>query len=763
MNRKRVASLVAVVALALSSTVLAQRTTGGISGAVKDATGGVLPGATVSVSGPNIVGSQTAVTNELGFYRILGLPPGEYTVNFSMNGFKTLNRRGLRVGLGGTVEESASLEVSQLQEQVDVVAEAAVVDTTSNEVGSNFNREWVENAPLRRFSFFDIVAQAPGALHGGDGSRRTMVYGSGYDENSFQLDGVDITDSYFNEALAQPNVDALEEVEVLSLGAPAEYGNMTGAVYNIVTRQGTNEFHGDANFFWQGNGLTADNTTGTKNKDGSFLDACGDARCSWTRDKYTDFTFQFGGPIVKDKLWFFASYQNQRDAYWDVGVPNETLNAKNFRSDRYLGKLTWQLSPNHKLVGSFHMDDREDDNGLDVNYAPSTAWTRLGKVPTPGIGYTGVLSDKTVLDVRYSGFYGDVSGIPTNRGQARDLARFYDFDTGAISGGHYYWYEVAQDRQTASAKVSHFADNFLGASHDFRFGVQYSTALAKGIYGYNDLVYTYTYYGARYGYDRQPFSYSGNSRGVGVFLDDTVKVNDRLSLNVGLRYDNSKAYAAKQEELDEFGKPTGTTFPRRDLYTWSTFSPRIGFNWKVTGDGKTVLKGHYGRYFRSVATGEFANIIGPNVKPTFSGSYSFPDNWDPSRHDTAGQFDPDSLALFESAENLSVDPDYKSPKNEQFILSLERELFKGFGMAVNFVNKKGRDLQAWQDTEGTYVKVPFVDTLGTDPPPTGRTFDVFSLTSDPAARKFWITNPPGVFTDVHAVTLALNRPMANNW
>ncbi len=173
-----------------------------------------------------------------------------------MSGFKSVTRRDLRVGLGVTLEENASLEVSQREESVDVVAEASVVDTTSNEVGTNFDRDWVENAPIRRNSFFDLIGQAPGSLQGeagsGNGIGRTMVYGSSYDENSFQVDGVDITDNYFNEALAEPNVDAIEEVEVLSLGAPAEYGNLTGAVYNIVTRQGTNDFHGDVQLLLAG-------------------------------------------------------------------------------------------------------------------------------------------------------------------------------------------------------------------------------------------------------------------------------------------------------------------------------------------------------------------------------------------------------------------------------------------------------------------------------------------------------------------------------
>jgi len=176
--------------LALGAPAFAQRTTGTIAGVVKDSSGAVLPGVTISVTGDRIVGAQTAVANEQGFFRISNLPPGEYSVSFSLSGFKTVNRQGLRVGVGAQVEENAILDVSQLQEEVTVVAESPVVDTTSNEVGANYGRDWVENAPLRRFSFLDLVAAAPGSQQVEDGSGRTMVYGSSYDENSFQLDGV---------------------------------------------------------------------------------------------------------------------------------------------------------------------------------------------------------------------------------------------------------------------------------------------------------------------------------------------------------------------------------------------------------------------------------------------------------------------------------------------------------------------------------------------------------------------------------------------
>jgi outer membrane receptor protein involved in Fe transport len=748
--------------LVISSPAYAQRTTGSVAGTVRDASGAVLPAVTVSVTGANVVGTQTTITNEEGFYRFTNLPPGAYDLVYALTGFKTLTSRGLRVGLGMTAEGNVNLEVSQLAESIDVVAEAPVVDTESNEVGTNFDRTYVENAPLRRLSFFDLVAAAPGALQAGDNgfnAQRTMSYGSSYDENSFQLDGVDITETYFNEALAEPNTDAIEEVEVLALGAPAEYGNASGAVYNIVTRQGSNEFHGDLNFFYQGDGLTSNNTTDLKLADGTFYDACpegtGGDRCPFFRDTFRDFSAQLGGPLIKDKLWFFGSYGIQRDYFAEAGTDTSSqLSQRRKQSDRYMGKLTWQVNPRHKVVGNFHYDKRSDDYGISTTQAPTEAFTRRGDTPTPGIAYTGILSSRTVVDVRYSGFYGKVEGGPTDPDQPRDLDRFYDFDTGTTSGGWYYWYLTdPTKRQTATAKISHQADDFLASSHDFRFGVQYSDAQAKGLYGYNDFVYTYTYEGTRYGYgyDRQPFSYSGNARNLAVFFDDTVRVNDRLAFNVGLRVDRNNAYSAEQDELDEFAQPTGVQFPRTDLFTWTHLSPRLGFNWKLTPDGRTVLKGHYGRYHRAIATGEYANVIGPNVKATFSGTgYDF----------TTGDFS--ELTFLEGNENLGADPDYKAPRTDQFIVSLEREIVKGLGTQLNYVYKRGRDYATWSDISGVYEEVPFTDDVGEGA--TGRTFPVLRLVSDPAERQFRITNGgEDVGSDVHAVSFGILKRMTGKW
>jgi hypothetical protein len=740
--------------LLLAAHLHAQRTTGDLLGVVRDSSGAVLPGVTVSVTGPNIARAQTTVTTETGSYRIANLPPGEYTITFELSGFRTVSLQGLRVSVGSAVEQNVGLEIGQLAESVSVVAETPVVDTTSNEVGTTFDKDWVANAPSRRFGFYDLVAMAPGSVKGGDGGtseRRTMSFGSSFDENAFQLDGVNVTDNFFSEGFSEPNPDAIDEVEVLSLGAPAEYGNLMGAVYNIVTKQGTNQFHGDASYFYQSQNLTSNNTKDVKFPNDKFADACADdpeARCPWTRGRYFESTAQLGGPILRDKLWFFGSYGHQKDGFTRFGV-NSTLpgSAQDTTKDRVLAKATWQMTPSQRLVGNFHRDKSPRDGGYAFNAAPSTAWTRTQKAPTPGVAYTATISNRTLLDVRYSGFYGNVTGYPSDPNQPLSMPRISNGATGSISGGPYYWYVYDAQRTTATAKLSHNADQFLGAQQDFHFGVQYNQAGVSGIYGYNDFIYTYLSGGKLYGYGnvRQTFSYAATARNLGAFVDDSIRLGNRVTLNAGVRADYSKAFAPAQNELDDNAQPTGKSFPRADFFTWRSVSPRVGANWKVSSEGKTVVKAHWGRYHPQITTGEFANMIGPNVKPYYQGTYNF------VTHQV------EDLFLTSSAENLSVASDYHPPRTDQFVIGLERELTAKMGVQVNYVRKWGRDFGAWRDYVGTYAPAQVVDNTGKDP--TGRSITIFKLTSDPGGRKYELANSDNVFTDIHAVSVNLTKRM----
>ncbi len=730
----------ALVLLVFAVPALAQRTTSSLVGTVADESGSILPGVTVSVKGPTIVGTQTATTNERGFYRFAALPPGTYNVSFTMQGFRTVNRPDIRLPLGTTVEENASLKLSQLAEEVTVTGEATVVDTQTNQVSTNYDQEWVRNAPIPRFTFFDLINAAPGVNQAQTGESRSTSLGSASSDNSYLLDGTDFTAPLTGAAWPWPNTDAVQEVEVLSLGAPAEYGNLQGAVFNVVTRQGSNTYHGDANFYWQTQGLTDRNTTAEQ-----------DGGDPYHRDKYVDATFQLNGPVIKDKLWFFVSYQHQRDFQSVAGVPAEFPNR--FEADRVFGKINWQLTKNHKLMFAYHDDYYRipcADTNCNALTAPSTIKVEHGHNPSPNVTYTGVLSDKTYIEARVSGFYGKDHADPLQDGEPRVKPRYLDLDTGQITGGIYSWYDGDSWKSAASFKVSHFSDKFLGGSHDFKFGVQFNEGGGDYVSGYNDYIRTYSGVPAyAYGY-LTPGHVAGKTRGIGLYVDDTFRLSERLTLNLGVRYDYNKAGFDSYPLLDVEGNPTGQSTPAVDkLYAWNSVSPRIGFNWKVTKDGKTTFKAHYGRYYRGVVTGEFQSVA-PSKPPlvSFSGEY-----------DTQGNRIGETI--YSDNSQLSVDPNFKNPYTDQFVAGFERQLAKDVGLAVNYVHKHGENYGGWQDVGGSYTPVTYSDTEGTDA--TGRDITVLRRDSDPSQSHFLLTNPNQMFTRFNGVTVQLQKRMSNHW
>jgi outer membrane receptor protein involved in Fe transport len=725
--------------LVLSTAVFAQRTTGGLTGTVKDDTGAVLPGVSVTLSGERVMGTQVSVTNDNGVYRFLNLAPGTYDLAFELAGFATLNRNALIVSVGMTTETNVTLSLSSVSESVTVTGASPVVDTIASDVSTNYDNEWLRNAPVARLSFFDFLAAAPGVNAASRSIVNAHVYGSARDDNSYQLDGTDITDAFFGQALATPNTDAIEEIEILSLGAPAEYGSIQGAVFNVVTKQGSNSFHGDANFYFQSDGLTGDNTT--EEQDGGF---------PYFRDHYRDFTGQIGGPIAKDKVWFFGSYQKQIDASSPVGV-DPTFGTTEIDRDKFLVKVNAELTPEHRLVGTYHHDQAYVPTTPRPTWDESMYPARRYNTPTPGVSYTGLLGTNTVLDVRYSGFYGDIDLGPANDAYPGNATHFLNLDTGRGSGSWYYTYILDVTRTTINAKVSHYADDFLGGSHDFKFGAQFGKATSGGLYGYNDFVLYYTVGGVKYGYgyERVPFSYGGDTRSIGVFADDTFQVNDRLTVNLGLRFDSSEAYSPEQAQLDEDFNETGVVFPATDYFTWTTLSPRLGFNVKLTGDGKTVLKGHWGRYHRTITTGDFSNIVGPSIPPIYLGIWNF----------ETEEFE--DLERLTDNSNLNIDPDLKSPYTDQLIFSLDREISTDLGLSFIYVHKQGRDYTAWEDLGGIYAQAPFVDSAGQDA--TGQTIQVFQLQNSVDDRTFLMTSPEGMETNVDAVTVQAVKRMSSNW
>jgi Carboxypeptidase regulatory-like domain len=726
--RSRLVWMFAIAALlAAPLNVLAQRTTGDIRGVVTDESGAVLPGVTVTLRGPAVQGAPTAVTNESGVYRFPNLAPGVYEITTELAGFATKTQTGIPVALGATQEVPVQMSVSTQQETITVVAEAPVVDSASTQVATNYTREWVENIPVRRFTFFDLINASPGVSQSTQTSSRSQAFGSAANENLYLLDGTDFTAPLSGAAWPWPNTDAIEEVQVLSLGANAEYGNVGGAVFNIVTRQGSNQFHGDSNFYYQSSGLTGRNTTDAQ-----------DLGLPYNRARFRDSTTQLGGPIMKDKLWFFGSFQYQSDWESQPGTPKEFPAKSNAK--RYFWKLNYSLNQNHRFQVQTHDDFYEIPERAAADTAPSAISLNSGHNPSPGVLYTAVINPTTVFEARYSGFYGTADTLPLNGGPKINK-RFLDLDTGNVTGGISYWYEGKSFKTAFAGKVTKYADNFLGAQHDFKVGVQYNSGGGESLNGYNDYIYTYGSTPA-YGYTQDPYWRGGRMRALGVYADDTVRVG-RLTLNVGVRYDYSKGYFNSFDLLDRNENKIGTSPAVDKVFDWSVISPRLGATIKLNEDGTTLLKGSVGRYYRGIVTGEFDNAT-PSIAPRFifDGIYT-----------ASGA--PIGASRVSDNSQIRIDPDFENPYTDQFIVSLEHQLTSRIGVAVNGVYKKSDNQSGWRDIGGTYVNVQRTAE--------GKTFDLQQLTSGAASRLFQLTNPGNLSTTYKGVHFQVNKRMSNRW
>ena len=728
-------SVCLVLLIGAASPALAQRTTGTVSGTVTDESGAILPGVTVTLKSTAVPGAPTMVTGATGVYRFPNLPPGSYTLTFELQGFATVTRAQVPVAVGQEAEIEVQLKVSSLSETVTVTGESPVVNVASTLVSTNFNREWVANAPLRRFSFFDLINQGAGVSSATSTSSRSISFGSSTNENSYQLDGTDFTAPVSGAAWPWPNTDAIEEIEILSLGASAEYGNVQGAVFNVVTRQGANKFSGDGNVYFQHQNITGRNTTDAQ-----------DNKKPYNRARYADTTWQLGGPVVKDKFWFFGSFQFQQDYESQPGTPAE-FPARS-QNKRIFFKLNEQLTKNQKVQFAYHDDFYRIPARATALTAPSTLVVENGHNPSPNLGYTAVLSSTTVFEARYAGFYGKDHGDPLNGGP-RVARRFNDLDTGQITGGIYSWYDGDSWRTGFNGKLSHFSDKFLGGSHDFKLGVQYAEGGSDYVTGYNDYIYTYGTTPA-YGYTQLPYHRGGVMKTLGFFADDTYRLGQRVVLNVGVRYDHSRALFSDQPALDKTGNPTSTIVPgKNNLYTWNKLSPRVGLTYKLNASGRTVAKAHYGRYYRGVLTGEF-----DNASPTITPRYIFDGVY------TSGGV-PIGLSKVSDNSNLRISPDFADPYTDQFIVGFDQELFPAVGLQVNYVHKRSGDFGAWPDVAGTYAPVQFTDNIGTAP--SGQTFTLQRLTSSSGSRIFQLTTDPRMTSKYNGLSIQVTKRMSNHW
>ena len=364
MRRGRSLALFAlpIVILAIPAAPSAAQTTSTIAGRVTDQQGAPLPGVTVEAKGPALQGSRTAVTDGQGRYHLSLIPPGTYTVSFTLQGFSRETQKGVAVGLGKDTTLNVNLHISATAEMT-VTSEAPVIDLTSTTLGTSLDSRAVTTLPTGR-NYSSLAQVVPGvstdANPDNSGQTTISVYGSSGAENAFYIDGVNTTGAEYGFQGKELNFEFIQAVDVKTGGYEAEYGRSTGGVVNVITKSGGNEFHGDVFAYFDSDKLQR----------GAEPVVSNTTSAGFTRK---DLGIGIGGFIMRDRLWFFGAYDrvdNTQDNTLPEGPRAGQVTRSESKRDLASGKLTFKITESQSLIATFFQDPRDDTGAIsDANHS----------------------------------------------------------------------------------------------------------------------------------------------------------------------------------------------------------------------------------------------------------------------------------------------------------------------------------------------------------------------------------------------------------
>jgi hypothetical protein len=736
--RRSVKFLLAAACVLQAHLAPAQGLTGALIGTVKDAQGGVLTGAVVRVSSPALIGGPaTLTTNEKGQLRFPALPPGPYALDIEFPGFTTYHEEDIPIGAGATIERTAVLTLAGLAESVAVEGAGSRIEARDSGFVTRFGPGDLKAIPTRRVSMFDFIRAAPGVSPTSPGSATATTvsaFGSGTNENQFLIDGTNFTCPCSGVARAEPGVDFIQEVQVQSVGASAEFGSVQGAVINVVTRQGSEKFQYDGSYYGQPAGLTGQPVRRP-------VPGAGGLQSGYERARYRDLTTNIGGPAIRDRLWFFTGYQYLRD--YDSQPGASPAFPRTYEQDKIFAKLTWKLAPGWQLLQSIH-DESWVNPELPTFVKPFEATMRShASVPAITFGDLTHASANTLWDVRAGRFVYDREDDPSTGN--RTTAGRFDQLTNVASGAPQTFGGSNIIRTTAKATVSRFRPGLWAADHQWKMGGQFD----RGDHHVPSVIPT----GVRFvdnggqpfqAISRAPSHEGGISLTASGFVVDTITTGG-LTISAGLRFDHSRAMIQDLHALDPEGRETDQIVNGLGtLYTWNVFSPRLGVTRKLTADGRTVLRASYGMFRQGLLTGEFA-AIHPAATPTTTAAF----NAATGGYTTIVKVDDPRI-------NLQIDPETRSPRSEEYSIGLDREVGRKLALAIAYVGKKGSDFVGWTDVGGQYREE-------SRSLPDGRSVPVFVLTNSPAARRFLLTNPAGYSLTYNGLVMAVEKRRSAGW
>lgn len=677
------------LALLLPDRASAQATTGTITGRILDSSGALLPGATVSITSPSMIGgAREAVSDGLGTYRFTQLPPGRYQAVFALAGFQTLTVKDIALNAGASMTVNGSLQLDSVSESITVTSTTPTIDLQATTVGVNWNEQQMEDLPYGR-GIRGLARLVPGLSPtqfdvggntvGGSTTTGARSYGRAGGE-LIKFDGV-VWDQFFGD------YNTYEQVQVSAAARSAEMQS-PGVTLSFVVKSGSNTFHGAYLGAWQDGAFQGNNVTKALRDQG--FDP---GNNKFTR--YNDASADLGGPIAKDRLWFYAAYGYNYSGLLIPGfISEKTGDQVEFftRLDNPTLKLTYQLSQNNKVEFTQQLNRKWQPYRNASRFVPreatqnQIAWTAIG----PAVKYTRILSQSMTADVSVNR-----SGYWWPDKAWTDDVRRTDLTTTQTSGaflelnrtpvrwgynGSWSWYRPigSTNHEIKSGFLGYHSTNFVET------------------YGYpNQQIYRYRSLSGDTNLFQRPdsvqvFEYPNNTN-AGVlynswYLNDSMNLTRKLTFNAGVRYDRYSSWLPEQGNPGTGPFATPRIYPENRNYpTYSAWSPRLSAVYDITGTGRLAAKLSYGRYAAAgsgvtAASGPVAGQVNP--ASTLVYTYS---NWDgsiPYRPVAA------NLASVTGAgRDSTIDPNLKGEYMDEYTAGFDVGINRDTTLRLNVVRK----------------------------------------------------------------------------
>lgn len=800
---------VLVLAVAFASLSWAQGNQGSIEGTVVDPSGAVVPAAEIVATNTGTGAAFRATTTDEGLFAFPVVPVGSYDLVVKRKGFAALTQKGVTVTIGAKLNLKLTLQVSGKEETVVVTSEAPVVETTRTQVSSTIDDRSVSNLPANGRNFIDFVLLTPGVnrdVRGGDlsfaGQRGTL--------NSLTVDGTDNNNSFFGQTLGrtgsgrapyQFSQDSVQEFQVNTNGYSAEFGRAGGAVINVVTKSGTNNFHGTAFEFFRDRGLNANDPI--YNLQRAAAVAAGRPLPIRPGYHFNQFGGNIGGPIVRNKLFFFFDYDGQRnntgnpillslptptDAFTAAAVNYLQARSNNyirtFNQDVYLAKVDYFLNASNQLSGRYN--GQRFNGQAQENSGTTSAFEHTGAsnvhTDTFSVQETATISQKLINIAKFSYQRDSEPGLANSinpEANVRNAGQTLLF----VGRNSFSPRETTIHRQQYGDTLS-----WLRGRHSFKFGadilrdniLNFFPGNFSGAYTFASL--------ADFGRSLlgSPVTAAGNSLieaypGPGTsgptthpdlmqyaaFVQDDWRVSNSLTLNLGVRYDLQTVAQPKTQNPAALAFGFNTANIPNDH---NNVAPRVGFAWQPFSETQFVIRGGYGMFYGitpSIMYGTAHSNNGINVQTlTFNASAatplpaSYPNTTCGAPTAVAGCPVPTGATL-PSPTIFIFNKDYVQPYVQQFNLGMEYQIAKDTSLSIGYLGVKGTHLQRTRDINEPSTEIPVNYTVAG----TGQVLTVNQLTG---ARPFagfsrifdFESNANSIY---NGLIVQLNRHLSHNF